>query len=133
MGQSISPVLVIDDDRQVQEIIRLALEQDGLVVDTAADQEEALALAAANRPALVVLDIKLFKSSGFEVAAALRAEHGEELPILTITSDGHAAEKASKVGSYAYLEKPFDLTRLVAAVRQGLGDQGLPIGISGPS
>ena len=110
-------VLVVDDDPLIREIIRDVLVEEGFAVATAADGRQAIDRAADQPPALVVLDMGLPLMDGLAVAAALRAAHGPELPILTITADGGAADKARRVGAFAYLRKPFDLDDLVAAVR----------------
>ena len=70
---------------------------------------------------MVVLDVGLPNADGAVVAARLRQVCGEELPILIMTADGRAAEKAQRAGTYAYLHKPFHDEALVAAVQRGLG------------
>jgi two-component system OmpR family response regulator len=114
-------ILVVDDDPQMRQLIQAALEDEGLPVATAADGRQALRRAAQARPALVVLDISIPRVASPEVATRLRAVYGQGLPILVITADGHAADKARQVGAYAYLKKPFELDALIAAVEQGLG------------
>ncbi len=105
----------------MRQLIQAALEDEGLPVATAADGRQALRRAAQARPVLVVLDITIPRVASSEVATRLRATYGQGLPILVITADGHAAEKARQVGAYAYLKKPFELDALIAAVEQGLG------------
>jgi DNA-binding response OmpR family regulator len=100
------PILVVDDDPQVRQLIRWALEDEGMPVELAADGGEAIDCAARRRPALVILDLGLPTVPGNEVAKAMRGAHGDGLRILTITADGSAAEKARLVGAYAYLRKP---------------------------
>ena len=121
-GETPSPasILVIDDDPQMRRVIRAALEDEGLTVETAADGPQALARGARRTPTLVVLDMSLPGIAGADVASRLRTAHGEALPILVITADGRPAEKARQVGAYAYLTKPFDLDALLAAVQRGL-------------
>ena len=114
-------VLVVDDDPRVRLAIQWALEDAGLHVVTAEDGERALQLAATAPPAVMVLDMTLPVLDGYEVASAVRANFGESVPILVVTADGHAAEKAHRVGAYAYVRKPFDIGDLVDAVRLGLG------------
>ena len=109
-------ILVVDDDAAVRQAIRRVLEIDGFAVETAADGREALASAAQHPPALVVLDMSLPALGGSRVAAALRAAHGEALPILMITADAGAREKAAPTWPAAYLRKPFDLDALLTAV-----------------
>jgi DNA-binding response OmpR family regulator len=113
-------VLVVDDDAQVRQAIRWALEDEGLAVLTAASGREALALSVERLPDLVVLDLTLPEMDGYAVARSLRAEHGQPFPILVITADGLASTKAGRVGAYAYLRKPFRIEDLLEAVRTGL-------------
>ena len=114
-------VLVVDDDPGVRQMIRWALEDEGLAVETAQDGQEALDRAAGRVPAVVILDITLPVLDGYGVAAGLRAAHGGALPILAITANGNAAAKARRIGAYAYLRKPFDVDELLGAVQRGLG------------
>jgi DNA-binding response OmpR family regulator len=116
-------ILVIDDDPNIRLTIQWALEEAGFVVDTAADGTEALEQGPWVRPALVVLDLRLPGVDGMNVAAQLRADHGEALPILLVTADDRAAAVARRIGAYAYLGKPFDLDDLVDTVRRGLVDR----------
>ncbi len=114
-------VLVVDDDPLLRQSVQWTLEDEGLTVQVAGDGREALDRAAAAAPALVVLDHGLPDRPGGEVAAALRQQCGTHLPILLVTGDGRAQQKAVQVGAFAYLHKPFDLDRLVELVRGRLG------------
>jgi DNA-binding response OmpR family regulator len=113
-------ILVVDDDPQLRQFIRDVLEAEGLEVETAADGRQALDLATSRPPALVVLDITLPNLGSSVVADRLRAALGDRLPILVITADGNAAQKAEQVRAYAHLRKPFAMDELLAAVHRGL-------------
>jgi DNA-binding response OmpR family regulator len=113
-------ILVVDDDWQTRRLIRWALEEEGFVVETASDGQQALERATSARPALVVLDMRLPLVDGTAVADGLRSSLKVPPPIVLITADDRPAEKARRVGAYAYLEKPFELDDLVATVRRGL-------------
>jgi DNA-binding response OmpR family regulator len=115
-------VLVVEDEPQMRQVLAWALEDEGLPVQTASDGSEALEVAQAQRPALVVLDMGLPIVDGYGVASGLRTTYGQEVPILVVTADGRAAEKARRVGAYSYLSKPFDLSDFVDAVRRGLSE-----------
>jgi DNA-binding response OmpR family regulator len=110
-------VLVVDDDAQLRQLMEWALADEGLEVVTAADGVEALERIAVRAPRLAVLDMTLPGVDGFGVAHALRAR---QIPILVVTADGNAAQKAARAGAYRFLRKPFAMTDLVAAVREGL-------------
>jgi DNA-binding response OmpR family regulator len=68
-----------------------------------------------------VLDHGLPNEDGTRVASGLRQVCGEHLPILIVTADGSAADKARRAGAYGFLHKPFDGDALVAAVLRGFG------------
>jgi len=114
------PVLIVEDDPDVRELIHLILEEEGLVVETAADGREALDRIVRRRPALVTLDLNLPLVNGEEVAVAVRATYGNTVPIILISGDDQIAEKAQTLGTAGYLCKPFDIDDLITAVRRGL-------------
>lgn len=114
------PILVVEDDHEIQRMIQWLLEDEGLPVETAGDGAEALRRVRERRPALVVLDLNLPLLDGDEVAAALRAVYGDSVPIVVVSIDSSASEKARRVKAIEHLRKPFDITDLVDAVRHGL-------------
>ena len=71
-SQPAAPILVVDDDWQTRRLLRWALEEEGFVVETAADGGQALELARRTRPALVVLDMRLPVLDGAAVEARVR-------------------------------------------------------------
>ncbi len=119
-ASSPSLVLVVDDDAAIRQSLQWTLEDEGFAVDTAGNGEEAAASAAARPPAVVVLDFGLPAADGAAVAADLRARCGIHLPVLLITADGRAAEKAQRAGAFAYLHKPFEMDQLVELVQTAL-------------
>jgi CheY-like chemotaxis protein len=114
------PILVVEDERPLRETIQWLLEDEGLTVEPAANGQVALDLAARSRPALVVLDMALPLINEDGVADGLHDMYGEDIPILLTTADGRASEKATRVGAYAYLQKPFDIDTLLREVHRGL-------------
>jgi CheY-like chemotaxis protein len=114
-------VLVVDDDPDLVDVIRQVLEDEGLRIETARDGRRAIAAIERQAPDLVVLDMTLPVLDGVRVGAWLSESGDGAIPILVITADGSAAEKAAKVGAFAYLRKPFTLNDLVETVWQGLG------------
>jgi CheY-like chemotaxis protein len=111
-------ILVVDDDPEVRRVIQGTLEDEGWTVETAADGQQALERARRRRPRLVLLDMGLPRLDGDGVAAGLRGAYGDAVPIVVVTADGQAVEKARRVGARAYLAKPFDLDDLCAVVQQ---------------
>ena len=113
-------MLVVDDDEDMLAVIQGVLEDHGLAVVTARDGREAVGAAERETPDLLILDVTLPVLSSTSVAERMREMSGAPLPVLVITADGHARQKATQLGAYRYLRKPFDLTDLLDAVWLGL-------------
>jgi DNA-binding response OmpR family regulator len=110
-------VLVVDDDPMIREILLSALELDGYEAAAAGDGMAALEAVDRERPALVVLDLMMPRMDGFAFAAALE-ERGlrGQVPLLVLTADGRAEEKAARIGAEGWLEKPFALAELLERI-----------------
>jgi CheY-like chemotaxis protein len=117
-------ILLVEDDPQVREVGRRALERAGYIVLAVGDTEAAI--AAADRHAghihLLVTDVVLPRVSGRELAARL-AIHRPAIKVLYVsgTSDGAIARHQMLAPGIEFLEKPFSLDRLLRKVRQVLG------------
>ena len=109
-------VLVVEDDPQIRQLLSWALLEEGIAFEIAADGHEAIERLRARQPALLLLDMGLPLTDGVGVADQARASYGSALPIVVMTADGHAAEKAGRVGAAAYFHKPFDVEALLAVV-----------------
>ena len=113
-------ILLVDDEEAVVAPLRYHLEKEGYAVVTAYDGEAALALAEAERPDLIVLDLMLPKLDGWEVCRALRQE--STVPIIMLTARDEEVSKVYGlelgVDDYDYLSKPFSLRELLARVRE---------------
>lgn len=116
-------ILVVEDDVDLCQLMRWTLEDEGLTVETAGDGQEALKRAMQRRPALVILDMGLPRLSGEGVADILHTMYSTALPIITVTADGRAAEKAKRIGAVSYLNKPFELEVLIKTVWDALGNR----------
>jgi len=114
-------VLVVDDDPEIRDVVRWLLEDEGWTVETASDGRDALEQATRVRPALIVLDMGLPIMTGEEVAMRLRQVYLEPPPIIVVSADGRAGEKAARIGAASYLHKPFDVDALARLVRLALG------------
>ncbi len=110
------PILIVDDDPRLRELLRIALERAGHAVMTAGDGQAALAAAARHDPALVVLDVGLPEMDGFEVCRRLRAK--SEVPILFLTARDDEVDRivGLELGADDYVAKPFSPRELVARV-----------------
>jgi len=111
-------ILVVDDDRQILNLMRRGLSFAGYTVDLAESGEQALALARERPPALVILDIMLPGLDGLDVCRRLRAGD-RELPILMLTAKGRVPDRVAGLdaGADDYLVKPFAFDELLARIR----------------
>lgn len=114
------PILVVDDDAQIRQVLQLALEDHGWRTVAVADGQAAVAWLTQQRPAVLLLDISLPGVDGTDVADQVRARHGSAVPIVVLTADERATEKAQRVGAVAYFHKPFDLHQLIACLQRVL-------------
>src|SRR5712691_1140694 len=110
-------ILVVDDDRDIADIIGYSLRKEGHRPILAHSGEEALALAERSPPDLVVLDVMLPGLSGFEVCRKLR-ERGP-VPVILLTARGEEADRVwgLDLGADDYITKPFSHRELLARVR----------------
>ena len=113
-------VLVVDDDPDMLLVIEAALSDEGLQVQTAADGPSAIDLMQLRPPDLLILDVTLPSMDSSSVAERMRELRDDAAPVLVITADGRAAEKARTLRAYGYLRKPFELTNLITSVLTGL-------------
>ncbi len=121
-------VIVVDDEADVREYLKLALEDAGFVVETANDGLEALKKIKQNPPNLISLDLVMPKHSGVKLYHELQKDKTlSKIPVLTVT--GHARDDLGKAdfeemtmsGPGVYLEKPVSTEKYVSAVRKLLG------------
>ncbi len=111
-------ILVVEDERELAEILRRGLTAEGYSVDVAHDGHQALEHARFDEYAAIVLDLMLPRLNGFQVCATLRRE-GNTTPILILTAkDGDYDQiEALDTGADDYLSKPFSYPVLVARLR----------------
>ena len=115
-------ILVVDDDPDIRLTVAGILEDEGYAVVSAADGLDALAKLAETRPAAILLDIAMPRMDGYAFAAELaRRGMRDSLPVIVLTADGRAPEKAARVGAQGYLSKPFILSTLLAEVTRVAG------------
>ncbi len=113
-------VLVVEDDRDLATVMRLALESAGHRVRVARNGQEALDMAADALPALVLLDMMMPVMDGWRCAAELRARYGQSLPIIVVTASELALRRGANVDADATLAKPFELDELLDLVARHL-------------
>jgi DNA-binding response OmpR family regulator len=110
-------ILVVDDERNIVELVRLYLEKEGFSVTSAADGEQALVQYERTSPDLVVLDLMLPKLDGFEVCRELRRRGDVPILMLTARSEDVDAIVGLELGADDYVTKPFNPRALVARVK----------------
>jgi two-component system alkaline phosphatase synthesis response regulator PhoP len=110
-------ILVVDDEPRIVQLARDYLVGAGFSVRDAGRGEQALAIAHAEKPDLIVLDLGLPDRDGLDVTRALRRE--SEVPIIILTARGEEADKlvGLELGADDYLTKPFSPRELVARIR----------------
>jgi len=111
-------ILIVDDDFEIIDSIRYALEGDGYIVVVARDGNQGLALAERENPDLMILDMMMPKRSGFLVLEKLRRLRDTPLPVIMITGNEGSRHKAyaELLGVSDYIRKPFAMDRLLGAV-----------------
>ncbi|MCM8794902.1 MAG: response regulator [Candidatus Omnitrophica bacterium] len=113
-------VLVVDDEPDIRDVLRITLEGEGYEVHEAANGEEALTQLQKVNPHLILLDCKMPRMDGLEVARILKKDILlQHLPLIMLTSKGETADKVTglEAGVDDYMVKPFEPAELVARVK----------------
>ena len=110
-------ILVVDDDLNICELLKLYLENEGYVVFTANDGQEAVDMFQNKTPDLVLLDIMLPKKDGWQVCREIRKT--SSAPIIMLTAKGETFDKVLglELGADDYVVKPFDAKEVMARVK----------------
>jgi DNA-binding response OmpR family regulator len=108
-------VLLVDDDPEIVEAMRYALEANGFDVSVARDGNQGLALTESLMPDLLILDMMMPKRSGFLVLEQLRRSGNDKVKVIMITANEGNRHKAyaELLGVNDYLRKPFAMNKLV--------------------
>jgi DNA-binding response OmpR family regulator len=116
-------ILLVDDDAEIVESLRLALESNGYTVLIARDGNQGLALSERENPDLVILDMMMPKRSGFLVLEKMRRTRETPLRVIMITANEGSRHKAyaEMLGVDDYIRKPFPMDRLIDSVQRLLG------------
>lgn len=122
IARSMSRILVIDDNRDMRDLMRVVLEGAGYSVDLAGDGEAGLQAQRRQPADVVITDLFMPNRDGFETLEQLRTEY-PEVKVLVVSGGGVKARgpgylfTAREVGAHAVLAKPFDNEALLGAVR----------------
>ena len=116
------PVLIIEDEPDIAEVLRYSLEKAGFTTRAVASGEEGLkaSLDRLNPPSLILLDLLLPGMSGMEICRRLRKEQAtHRTPIVIITARTHPADVSTSLqfGADEYIVKPFSIREVVEQVR----------------
>lgn len=117
-------VLLVDDDTEIIESLRYALESKGYQILIARDGNQGLAMAEREDPDLIILDMMMPKRSGFLVLEKLRRTRPVPIRVIMITANEGSRHKAyaEMLGVDDYIRKPFAMDRLLDSVQRLLGD-----------
>lgn len=116
-------ILLVDDDQEIVESMRMALESRGYVTLVARDGNQGLAMAEREDPDLLILDMMMPKRSGFLVLEKLRRTRAVPMRVIMITANEGSRHKAyaEMLGVDDYIRKPFAMDRLLESVERLLG------------
>jgi len=111
-------VLVVDDERNITDLVTMALRYEGFAVESAATARQARDAVLDHHPDLIVLDVGLPDEDGFSLTQRLVAE-GHRVPVIFLTARDATEEKVRglTVGGDDYVTKPFSIEELVARIR----------------
>ena len=109
-------VLVVEDDRNIAELLQMYLEKEGYAVTVAADGGQGLSAFRASKPDLVLLDVMMPVMDGWAVCRAIRAE--STTPVIMLTAKGETDDKVAglKQGADDYITKPFEMKEVLARI-----------------
>lgn len=110
-------ILVVDDEPNIRELLKLHLEAEGYAVYSAADGQDAISKASSVSPDLILLDIMLPKMDGWQVCREIRKN--SEVPIIMLTAKSETFDKVLglELGADDYVTKPFDKKELIARIK----------------
>lgn len=116
-------VLVVDDEESLREVLSIELTKEGYDVRTASDGDEAMEVLSTEKFQLVLLDIKMPGTSGFEVLKHIREQHpGTKVVMLTGFADLKNAIESKKLGADDFVSKPYDLVDLLTTIERVLSE-----------
>ncbi|WP_194192222.1 response regulator transcription factor [Clostridium chrysemydis] len=113
-------ILVVDDDKDIRELVEAYLKAEGYIVDKASDGEEALSLIEEKAYDLVILDIMMPKIDGIETLIRIRKKYKMPVIFLTAKNDEIDMVKGLTLGADDYIAKPFSSMELIVRVKAQL-------------
>ncbi|MGL4773934.1 MAG: response regulator transcription factor [Clostridium sp.] len=113
-------ILVVDDDKDIRELVAVYIQAEGFYVDKASNGEEALKLMEEKEYDLIILDIMMPKKDGIETLIELRKKHSMPVIFLTAKNEEIDMIKGLTLGADDYIGKPFSSMELIARVKSQL-------------
>ena len=116
-------VLIVDDEEDIQELVKLSLQREGYEVLTVATGDNALVVARSRQPSLIILDLLLPGLAGLDVCKILKADpKTQAIPIIILSAKSEESDIVAglELGADDYITKPFSAKVLVARVRRAL-------------
>ncbi len=126
MAQQKHKILIIDDDNHLRESLAEVLDLEGYATIEAGNAKSGIASAKKHNPDVVIMDIQLPDSSGFQICQELR-RHSRDWVLIMMTGRFLSAEEKTQglsLGADEYLTKPFDIQELSIRIRQLLARRG---------
>jgi CheY-like chemotaxis protein len=117
-------ILVVDDSRTALFMVTTILRKERYELVTACDGEQALEMAAAERPDLILMDVIMPRKTGFEACRELkRREDTKSIPVILVTTrgEGENVEAGFQSGCNDYVTKPINALELITKVRDHMG------------
>ena len=113
--------MVVEDDVDLRDVEDIALTANGYRVVTARDGQAAMAQLVRERPALILLDMRMPGTNGRQFMASFRAAYGHDIPVVVVTAAEDAQSRAEEVGADDWLAKPFEVEELLDKVARHVG------------
>ncbi|WP_105205216.1 response regulator transcription factor [Neobittarella massiliensis] len=121
---TVEKILVVDDDKNICELLRLYIEKEGYQTVLAHDGKQALAVFEEEKPSLIILDVMMPELDGWQVCREIRKT--SDVPIIMLTAKGETFDKVLglELGADDYVVKPFDSKEIVARIKAVLRRTG---------
>jgi two-component system nitrogen regulation response regulator NtrX len=121
--KTMSDILIVDDERDIRELISDILEDEGFATRLAGNSDDAMAAVNTEPPALMILDIWLkdSKMDGIDILKTVKRDN-PDVPVVIISGHGNVeiAVAAIKQGAYDFIEKPFNIDQLMVVIRRAM-------------
>ena len=118
-------ILVIDDELELVDMLKIRLEANNYEVVTAGDGEEGMAKAKSEKPDLIILDIMMPKKDGYTFIKEMRAEQGiKSTPVVILTAKAKMKDLFAIEGAKDYIVKPFEATELLEKIARYFKNTG---------